>query len=239
MEIGEIITDSLKYPINNIKALIIYIVLGIVAGLVLVLTGVGVGAGAIANSAAATGIVGIIGIIIFFLIYLLILGYELDVINFGIERRDDAPEIDFARQITNGIKWYITCFIYMLIPTIIMIILSYLNQTLGLIVGIILFIIAAFALLMAQCRLAHTDSLGEALNIPEAIKDITKVGIIKIIAVFLILVILGFVVSFILGLFSVLGDVGTYIGAILSGIFTIYLAFVVFRASGLLYSDAV
>lgn len=239
MEIGEIISDSLRYPINNIKALIIYVILGIVSCLVLALTGVGVGAGAAANSAAAIGIVGIVGIIIFLIIYLLILGYELDIIKIGIERRDDAPEIDIARQITNGIKWYITCFIYMLIPTVIMIILSYLNQTLGLIVGIILFIIAAFALLMAQCRLAHTDSLGEALNIPEAVKDISEVGIIKIIAVFLILFVLGIVVLLILSLFGALGDVGACIGAILSGIFSVYLSFAIFRASGLLYSNAV
>ena len=36
MEIGEIISDAAMYPINNVKALVIYVVLGIVAFLALI-----------------------------------------------------------------------------------------------------------------------------------------------------------------------------------------------------------
>ena len=33
MNLGEILSDAFVYPLNNIKALIIYVILGIVAGI--------------------------------------------------------------------------------------------------------------------------------------------------------------------------------------------------------------
>lgn len=41
MEIGEIIGDAIKYPLNNMKALLVYIVLSIIAALVIGFTGAG------------------------------------------------------------------------------------------------------------------------------------------------------------------------------------------------------
>ena len=62
MEIMEIIQDAAIYPINNIKALVIYAVLTIIAALALVFTGVGF-IGASQTSGAASGGLGILGII--------------------------------------------------------------------------------------------------------------------------------------------------------------------------------
>lgn len=39
MELGEIIKDAVKYPTSNIKALLLYLVLGLLIGVVEVLTG--------------------------------------------------------------------------------------------------------------------------------------------------------------------------------------------------------
>ena len=66
MEIGEIIKDAAMYPINNVKALVIYVALMIVAVLALVFTGVGFFGASEATGIAADGlgILGIIGIII-------------------------------------------------------------------------------------------------------------------------------------------------------------------------------
>lgn len=239
MEIMEIIGDALKYPLNNIKSLIIYVILGIIAFLVLALTGAGILVGASVNNFVAGGIIGIFGSIVFLLIYLLIDGYGLDVIKLGIDRVDESPSIDFVRQITNGIKLCIVVIVYLLIPFIVMLLLGYINNMLGVIVGFILLIVFLFALIMAECRLANTGSLGEALNVSEACKDIMRVGIGKILAVIILLFIITFILSLIASIFAGFGDIGSYISAILNGIVTVYTTFVMFRATGLLYSNAI
>ena len=237
MEIGEIIKDALMYPINNVKALVIYAALMIVATLALVFTGVGlVGASeATGLLSGGLGIMGIIGIIISLAIFILIAGYMLDVIKIAINREDAAPEIDPQRQIINGLKLIALAIVYMIIPIIIMAILAAINETLGAIVGIILLIIFAILLLIAQCRLAKTESLGEALNFGEVINDIKEIGIVKVIAVLIIVTVIAYILSFIgVGI----GQYSEIIGSILTAIFSIYTAFFQNRAYGLLYSDA-
>ena len=237
MEIGEIIKDAAMYPINNVKALVIYAVLMIVASLALVFTGVGlIGASeATGLLSGGLGVMGIIGIIIALAIFILVMGYMLDVIKIAINREDAAPEIDPQRQIINGLKLIALAIIYMIIPFIVMAILSAINETLGLIVGMILLIIFAILLVIAQCRLAKTESLGEALNIGEVINDLKEIGIVKFIAILIIISIIAYVLS---AIATGIGNFSEIIGAILSGIVTIYTTFLQSRAYGLMYSDA-
>ena len=101
------------------------------------------------------------------------------------------------------------------------------------IVGLILVIIFAFFLTMGQSRLANTGSLGEALNIPEAARDISRIGVGKVIAVVLLIIVVIGVIQAILG--YVYGQVPQL--SLLSIIVTPYLAFFSQRAYGLLYSD--
>ena len=236
MEIGEIIKDAAMYPINNVKALVIYAVLTIIAALALVFTGVGI-VGASQTSGAAAGglgILGIIGIIIAFAILLLIVGYMLDVIKIAIMREDGAPEIEPARQIVNGVKLIVLSIIYLIIPIIIMAILGAINEYLS-IIGFILLIVFALLLLIAQCRFAKTESLGDALNFGEVINDIKEIGIVKVIAVLIIVAVIGFILNLI---GSGIGQVSEIVGSILTSLFTLYCAFLQNRAYGLLYSDA-
>ena len=237
MEIGEIIKDAAMYPINNVKALVIYAVLMIVASLALVFTGVGlIGASeATGLLSGGLGVMGIIGIIIALAIFILVMGYMLDVIKIAINREDAAPEINPQRQIINGLKLIALAIIYMIIPVIVMVILSAINETLGLIVGMILLIIFAILLVIAQCRLAKTESLGEALNIREVINDLKEIGIVKFIAILIIISIIAYVLS---AIATGIGNFSEIIGAILSGIVTIYTTFLQSRAYGLMYSDA-
>lgn len=237
MEIMEIITEAINYPLNHVKELGIYIGILLVAFLILFFTIGATVIGISADSVAAAGIVGIIGIIIFLLILLLVDGYALDIVKLGIERSDDAPGIDIVRQIVNGFKYLILGIVYFIIPIIIMNLLAMINDTLGLIVGLILLIVFGLAFYMGICRLAKTESLGYALNIPEAFNDVMSVGIIKLLAVIILVAIIGFVLSFIVGLFANLGDIGVIISAILGAIVSAYLFFFNNRAVGLLYSD--
>ncbi len=149
IELGEIISDAIKYPLNNVKVLLIYIVPSIVMTLdeleafweelaetdivpsivmtlVLVFSGVGlIGASEVTGLAAGgLSFVGIIGLIIAICIELLIEGYMLDVIKFSIDRDAGAPDIDFSRQVTNGTKYIILAIIYFIIPVIVIALLS-------------------------------------------------------------------------------------------------------------------
>lgn len=239
MEIMEIIQDAFMYPLDNLKALVIYAILGIIAAIAMGGTIVGMLVGAQANNILATGMVGIIGMLISFIILLLISGYELDIIKYGIRRSTESPSIDFGRQVVNGVKLFIVQFIYFLVPSIIIFILGiFLKNWILYIIALILFIIFALAVFMAQCRLANTENLSSALEINEAINDISRVGLIKILSVAIILIVIYAIVLIILGLIGSQTGIIGYLGQILSGIFQVYMMFAIARASGLLYSDA-
>ena len=100
MELGEIISDALTYPLKNIKALIIYIILGVILGIAAFTFIVGA---SLDNPVAAIGS-GILGFIIVLFITFVISGYELDIIKLGINRDPGSPEIDVVRQFINGVK---------------------------------------------------------------------------------------------------------------------------------------
>ena len=126
MGIGDIIGDAIAYPFSNLKALVLYAILGIIAGII-----GGAALISIAASFSSKGIAGfafsglsIVGIIVLILVIFLIEGYALDIIKFGIERRTDSPGIDFGRQVSNAIKLIIVSVVYYIIPAIIIFVLG-------------------------------------------------------------------------------------------------------------------
>ena len=237
MSVGEIIGDALAYPFHNIKALVLYVVLGIIAGII-------GGASVLAIAATLTktgwssfafGGLSVVGIIVFIIVLFLIEGYALDIVKYGIERRSDSPGIEIGRQVSNAIKLIVVDIVYYIVPTIIMFVLSlFLRDWLLTIISIILFIVFALANFMAKCRLAQTDSLGNALAIGEAIGDISRVGIGKLLATVIVIAIIIIIVAIIIGL---IGNINATISSILLGIFMVYVIFFYNRAIGLLYSD--
>ena len=238
MNVGGIISDAVAYPFHNIKALLLYVVLSVIAALI---AGASLLSIVVALSAkglggiALTGL-GVAGVLIFIIVLFLIQGYALDIIKFGIERRDDGPGIDIVRQIANAIKLVIVDVVYYIVPVIITAILAlFLRDWLITIIAIILFIVFALANFMAKCRLAKTDSLGDALAIGEAIGDISKVGIGPLLAVVILIAIILVIIAFIVAL---LASLNTTLGSIVLGIAAVYFVFFYNRAIGLLYSNA-
>jgi hypothetical protein len=235
MELMEIFRDALVYPFNNIKALLIYMVLGIILGIAIIGTVVAVSASFAAENILALIGSGILGIIVALLIGFFILGYELDIIKYGIQRDEGAPEIDFVRQFINGVKFVVVDIVYMIIPIIVASLLAiFLQNWISQLILIVLTIIFSLALIMAECRLAKTEDLGNALSIGEAIGDITKVGIVKLILFIVIVFIIVFILYFIIGAIAGLDQ---NIGGVLMGILGVYITFFTSRATGLLYSD--
>jgi hypothetical protein len=101
------------------------------------------------------------------------------------------------------------------------------------IVAFVLFLIFLFIQTMGESRLANTDSLGDALNIVEAFKDIGRIGWGKVIAVVVLIFLIVAVIN------AVISGINSYINgfSIISIIVTPYLIFFSSRATGLLYSD--
>lgn len=236
MEIMDIITNAITYPAENIKALMIYLILGLILGLVLGITGVRT-AFATQNGSFFAFLLAIIGIIIAIIISFMINGYGLDIIKLGIRRSNASPEIDFQRQVINGVKAVIVSIVYMIIPLVIIVILSLIfRDWIIYILGFILFAIFYFALAMGQCRLAKTEDLSNALDVKSAIDDLFNIGVIKVI-ITLIAVIL--IITIITGIFEFIfnGIFGEVIASTLIGIINVYLTFFSNRAMGLLYSE--
>ncbi len=235
MDLGEIIKDSLSYPLANIKALIIFIILGIIVGVVVGSSLIGMVMSINSGKVLATLASGFIGFIVALVVGFFISGYQLDVIKFGIERRNDGPAIDPLRQFLNGVKVMVVSLIYYVIPLIIVAILGlFLRSWIMTLISFILFVIFGLAQFMAQCRLAKTGDLVDALAIGEAIGDISRVGILRL----LLFIIMVFVIAFILILISALiMNWNGAVGGIILGIIGVYLMFFMARATGLLYSD--
>ena len=235
MEVRDILNDAIRYPLGNIKAVVIYLILSIILGAV-----VGGTVGGVVASASANNIIGafglsVAGVIIAIVIGFLIEGYRLDIVKYALVRDSDAPGIDFVRQFFDGIKLFIVEIIYYLIPIIIGAICSAIfREWLAYILLAIIFIIFGLAEVMAQCRLAKNDDLMSALSIGDAIADISRVGFFKLVAVVVVLTIVAVVVVLIGGLISQWNGI---VGGIISAILGVYLIFVTSRASGLLYSE--
>lgn len=236
MNIGDIFSDAFAYPFHNIKALVLYIVIAIIGGIIggaALVSFIGAISTKGLTAGAFTGL-SIVGLIVFVLILFLVEGYALDIIKYGIERRDEGPGIDIARQISNAIKLVVVDIVYYLIPVIISFVLGlFLRDWILTIISLILFIVFTLANFMAKCRLAKSDNLGEALAVGEAIGDISRVGLGKIIATVILVVVILIIASIVL---VYLYKLNSTIGAVLIGIFSVYFVFFYNRAIGLLYS---
>lgn len=210
-------------------------ILGIIAGIAVIGTVGAMIVGMSDNNFLTMIGSGIIGGIVTLIVGFVISGYELDIIKYGIERDNGSPNLDFVRQFINGVKLFVVNIVYFIIPIIVGAILFVIFQDwlYGLITAI-LFIIFALAALMGQCRLAKTENLGNALSIGEAIGDITRVGIVKLILFIIVVFIIVFILALIVGFISQLNSI---VGGILTGILGVYIIFFVSRATGLLYSD--
>ena len=112
---------------------------------------------------------------------------------------------------------------------------SAISLAITLIVALILFVVFSLLRFMAEARLTNTGSLKEALNIFEAAKDITRIGVGKVILLILLFVVIIAIIGIII-LMVVLNGF-PFLLPIIYIFMTPYLVLVVQRALGLLYSD--
>ena len=107
--------------------------------------------------------------------------------------------------------------------------------TISLIVGIILFIIFSLMSFTAMVRLAKSGSGIEGLRFREILKDMSKIGFVKIIVTLIVIYIISFAFTLVISLIGLIPYIGVFIGMFIG--FPFILLFL-HRAIGLLYADA-
>lgn len=235
MELTEIMSDALLYPFQNIKALVLYLILGIILGISIAGLVVALAASYAAENVLVILGTGVLGVIIALILSFIISGYQLDIVKFGINRDPGAPGIDIIRQFVNGFKLFIVQIVYYLIPIIIGAILAIFFQNwLSSIINFIIAIIFGLAAIMGQCRLAKSEDMAHALAIGDAIGDISRVGIVKLLVFIILMMIIAVILATIMIFVARWNNI---IGGILIGILGVYFSFFVSRATGLLYSN--
>ncbi len=244
MEIGDIISKSFKYPLNNgtqfMKVAVLYLLL-IVPVFFSVLMII------FANSSAIL-VSAIITIICYLIFALIIGGYFLSVMKEGISSSNLMPEYDFAKNIVDSIKVWVLGLLFSLIPGIIIGILLLIvtkfasSETVfgGIIciafIALILEIIFCMFLSISLLRLANYDSLSEALNFSAIKEDLRAIGIGNLIVLLVVLGIISGAILFITGFLIFIPIVGTIIYIMFIVPYT-YLA--VCYGLGLMYSEIV
>lgn len=273
MDVIEIIKDAFVFPSKDIKMLLIYELLAVIAGAFSVVGTILYMLGVVTPELFMWG--GI-ACIIAMLIGWVLSGYLVSVTKSGIDIVDEVPEFEWWENFITGFNYFIVSIVYFIIPAFIVLVAGYLTNVYGnaavvgheivsqatamyatnstfvvtnvmsqaminlvislattLTVAVVVFVIFAFLQTIAGARLANTGSLMDALNIMETAKDISRIGIFKVIVVILLVIIIVAVIEMILS--AIFARVPLL--SILSIIITPYLIFFVQRSVGLLYSD--
>ena len=107
--------------------------------------------------------------------------------------------------------------------------------TVTLIVAIILFIIFSLMAFTGLVRFAKSESGTEGLRFREILKDMSKVGLLKIIVTLIVIYIIAFILTCVIGLIGLIPYIGVFIGMFIGVPFVLLF---IYRAIGLLYADA-
>ena len=196
--------------------------------------------------------------IISFIVSLFIMGYQYDIVKFSIDKKEDLPGFsDILGMFIKGIKYFIVCLAYSIIPILVMgggIVLIGNSSILSIIIliGMLLCIIAYFLMIMALNNMIAHDSIKKAFDFNEIMGNISNLGwgkyigivIFTIIVYMIIMVAVSFVLSFITALFAATisnqAFVVSIVIAIIEGLFiNSYGAIFYNRVCGSIYREAI
>ena len=128
MDIMDIIKDSFVFPSKNIKLLLIFELLSIVAGAFSVIGTIVYVLGFISPECFMWG--GI-AVIVSMLIGWILSGYLISVVKSGIELDEDVPEFEWWDNFNNGFNYFIVSIVYYIIPAFIVVVVGYLTNIFG------------------------------------------------------------------------------------------------------------
>lgn len=224
MDVGKIVSNSLKYPFRNIKKLPILFMLFVLVALIPI------------GMVLDNRYILICGFIAFFIFILFVPGYLFSMVRIGIHESSVFPSLTFGNTIYDSIRLWVLRMAYMIVPALVFFIslstvgMSSLNMLyefkipsfilafgMVLLLVLVVYIIFEVLLFFAKARLAYLDSLTEALKINRVLSDIRNIGIFNIIKWLIIMAILMIVVSVVSSWIIAIPYVGLliYIGVVL------------------------
>ena len=242
----DIFKESLPYPIQDIKTLLIFGVFFVVMELSDIFLGWGIN--------LDPSIKSLLGVLAF-IAALFVLGYFISVLRQTISGYDGLPEIDIPFIISIIIAGATGVFsnIFKIVtfmsenPDVMQNATSFTQavpQELlsGLVGGLaitaiisaIIFIIFALLLFIAAARLADTGSIKEALMVNKVIEDISAIGFGRYIGWYIILIIIFLVFGIIVAILSLIPYLGTVIVALVC---TPFIYLFQGRTLGVLYAE--
>ena len=204
MNVGKIVSNSVKYPFRNIKKLPILFILFILAAIIPI--------GMIFDNRYVT----IFGGVAFLLFLLIAPGYLFSMVDIGLNESSAMPSLNFAKNIYDSIRLLVLRIAYMIVPALVFFIAFSIfgSSVMGMLtelkihnfifsfilivlVVLIVYIIFEILLFFAKARLAYLNSLSEALKMHKVVGDIRKIGVFNIIKWIIFMAILMIVVSFV------------------------------------------
>ena len=134
MKITEIIKEAFEFPSKNLGTLAILVVLSVLVGSFVLSGFISLILG-MHNSANV--LMGLLSLIISLLIGWVLAGYQISIIKSGINHDEKVPEFEWKENFLTGINNFVVTFVYILIPTIIVIIVGFITNVPGSIMAVI------------------------------------------------------------------------------------------------------
>lgn len=225
MDIGEIVSDSIKYPTSDWKKVIIF---------------------------------GLLYLISIFIITIpLSIGYGFRALKASIAGADELPEFDeWGEMYVDGLKVFVVYFVYLLIPTLIILIGSWASiaalfatassgvvtdptaflgiMSIAVIIGGILALILGLIATIGLANMAYNDSdLGAAFRFSEITDIISQIGWVDYIIWYVVIMIILMIISFIAGILNIIPILGFLIAVL---VVYPYMMLFYYRALALLYA---
>ena len=245
MKFGEIVSKSFKFPFGDLKNLAIFCALFLLAIIMYV------------GETLKNEIVVSIGFIAFLILFLIVPGYSISVTREGCRDSNSMPTLNIKKNIIDTIQLLILNIVFMIIPCLVLFLslivagwisFNVLTSSTSLIngnnllpvlaiiavVNLIVFLIFTLMNYVAIARFAGYDSLSEALNLKKVYADIKRIGVLKLLAWFIVFAIIFSIVLTILRLVILI----PYAGNIIYICFIVPVFTLIFYYSlGLLYND--
>ena len=161
MDVMNIIKDSFVFPSKNIKLLLIFELLSIIAGAFSVIGTIVYVLGFITPECFMWG--GI-AVIVSMVIGWILSGYLISVIKSGIELDDDVPEFEWWDNFNNGFNYFIVSIVYYIIPAVIVVVVGYLTNIFGNVLAVAQEVIAqGMNIFMGTTTVFVSEAMAQAM----------------------------------------------------------------------------
>lgn len=140
-----------------------------------------------------------------FIVALFIMGYQYNVLEFSISKKEDLPGFgDILGMLVRGVKYFIVSIVYSIPPMIVAFLAIILTNNSSvwpvmMLISVLLLIICYFLLIMALNNMVAHDSLKKAFDFRQIIDNISNLGWGKYIGTVLFTVIVFIIINMAVG----------------------------------------